>query len=396
MSGEATVLPSLRCLIWRQAIVSDAGYLLFESPSLRDVEILLSAVDWSVLEDNHDAQSCERHAVKVYLDTLPVFAPSLERLRIIGHCPLHWPINVPQLSRLRVADFAEVGVNDIGILHDLASLSFLEELTIRLGNRASNVAFSHPSFVSLRSLRISGDAKAVTSFLDNVDSCRVHTLTMHTIASYTLEDSWECLESVRRRFHACLRHLYIRFSITRNVKNTVCVIDVMGPLLGLTLLQYAHLRFGGYMCSRDADMESMASAWPQLQELYLDHDQVVTDDGPSFPSLQSLVSFTKHCPNLRKLSIPLDARCALPSIVGVAPHLLRSLTLLGNILVNRADGLEQFFCSLFPELQDFHASASNAEMRGVWSGLETFFASKRPGQSTNTRDRTEKNDGLLA
>ena len=96
----------------------------------------------------------------------------------------------------------------------------------------------------------------------------------------------------------------------------------------------------------DSDYEELAQWWPHLTELYIPNVM-----GRSC-TLRSLVAFATHCPQLRKLTLKLDAT-EIPPFSEAASDVVCALVLLEVTDGRMSDpgDLAAFLIRIFPKLQ---------------------------------------------
>ncbi|KAG9311558.1 hypothetical protein JVU11DRAFT_7763 [Chiua virens] len=128
-----------------------------------------------------------------------------------------------------------------------------------------------------------------------------------------------------------------------------------------TLFALSHLCYLDLSCSTidDSLLERAARAWPMLERFFVSDGNI---DCPPRPTLQSLVSFSRHCPHLTHLSLPLDARqIPSPRIDVNRSEISRGISgssmvrdarpvlkLTGHVTVSDPAGMAGFLLDLFP------------------------------------------------
>lgn len=147
-----------------------------------------------------------------------------------------------------------------------------------------------------------------------------------------------------------LRSLSIRCKSSSSGRRGESVLKIVQPLLKFCELEEVNLQYG---CTRmdiaDHNMREIARAWPHLTCFSLS-----CLPNPSAPTVGTLVAFSKSCPDLKHLTLPLmthkhDIHELLTS--PPAPHGLRSLKFVwGPWLYQSPQALAQYLLRMFPNI----------------------------------------------
>ncbi|RXW22394.1 hypothetical protein EST38_g3459 [Candolleomyces aberdarensis] len=127
--------------------------------------------------------------------------------------------------------------------------------------------------------------------------------------------------------------------------------DDLEPLLQATGLQHLDFQCTQNLGVNDQVILKMASAWPQLEFFRLFSEQSDNDSGPTLASIQT---FARHCPNLRRLSIDLDPKVIrlkdFDTIYPLKRLTLFSFTNNGRLDKNKVPAVARFLAECFPAL----------------------------------------------
>ncbi|KZT18793.1 hypothetical protein NEOLEDRAFT_116598 [Neolentinus lepideus HHB14362 ss-1] len=121
---------------------------------------------------------------------------------------------------------------------------------------------------------------------------------------------------------------------------------------------------------RDHHIWSMAQAWPHLIDLSWNFESE-----PNPPTVASLVAFMKHCPNLNRLSIPIDLTISLPDNLSFSTHGLEVLKARGPWNPECEYDAAQWLVCLFPnlnsiEMMDAVAGSNVDDLLEVYQALQ--------------------------
>ncbi|KAF9065922.1 hypothetical protein BDP27DRAFT_1365997 [Rhodocollybia butyracea] len=119
--------------------------------------------------------------------------------------------------------------------------------------------------------------------------------------------------------------------------------SIFEPLLELKRLE--NLFYNIPLPVSDQKTVRIACAWPNLRDLYL-------DSPGGLSSLESLVHFARHCPDLESLYYPIQLRPTIPSTIPptLSPHPLHTFETRGEANVMNAPAIALGLHQIFPNL----------------------------------------------
>jgi hypothetical protein len=131
--------------------------------------------------------------------------------------------------------------------------------------------------------------------------------------------------------------------------------DLIRPLLKLSNVTVLHLTAPLGFSFDDDFVVAMALSWPKIETLSLAADIYEVDfhSSPRNPTIFSLLSFARHCPNLRHLAMAVDStnvQTHCPSLSSwIIQMTLESLNLLHSP-IGTPVAVAQLLSSIFPRL----------------------------------------------
>jgi len=376
IASRSLVLPSLRSvnLVLKEATRQDFPLALYLSGSLQSVTIDVG-FRTSKKETGLHKSLC------VYLDAVARVSTNLQHLCLRG----------------RLSDRV---VNSIAFMHELRSLSVcggsqlmprtlasitcfrnLENLRLQLdypdisdltegfGSVSSNSAL----FPSLRILRICVSPAAAEVFFAHLPQGKLHTVHLESDTKPRSVDSWTpALAILAEKTHSSLTDL----SFEALTSFCEAFDHAFPPKLYITLAtlaplaRLAHLRRFALDATvppdlGDADLATIASWWPEVEELALWSRPVESFDLPAYFTTQprattpaSLTVLAARCPRLRLLSLPTDV--AVLPLPAHPPLVVPSQTALTRLTIGCARtgktidpaGLAECIYRAFPELEE--------------------------------------------
>ncbi|TFY54743.1 hypothetical protein EVJ58_g8677, partial [Rhodofomes roseus] len=307
-SGFGTFEASMLLHLGRRNI----GKALFPfTPTLEDVKLEFCGETWSGTENIESpaiARKVRDYAVQLCLSTVCSNVPELRLLTITGLgrisslAPL---LPCAHLEELHVQD-AVLGPRS---LRTLASIDSLHELDMSF--ELTDYEFSSCSgLTNLRSLSLSGPMYQIPTILDMVSSTHVRTVRIADPSNKaTYKECTECVQ-VASKFPLLDEFFLVAdngFSFSESldgphfVNTSVPLTELIRPLLrhrSLRTLSISRWQPGGFGFS-DADVETLATAWPGIVTLML-----AVNRAEAVPSLNALVVLARSCPALRTLELP--------------------------------------------------------------------------------------------
>lgn len=342
-------LPSLRSvhLVLKDATRQDLPLALYLSRSLQSVTIDIGFRASKGMQGLHES-------LHVYLDAIARVSTNLHHLRLVGRLPDRVINSIASMRELRSLSIC--GGSHLmprSTLAFIACFPNLEDLRLQLdcpniadlaegfGSVGSNTAL----FPSLRALRIRVSPAVAEIFFAHLPEGRLHTVCLESDLKPRSVDSWTpALAILAERTHSSLTDLSFE------VLTSLCEAfdHAFPPKLHITLAtltplaRLAHLRRFALDASvppdlSDADLTTVASWWPEIEELALWSRPVDVFDLPAYFMTQlratpaSLSVLAARCPHLRKLGLPMDV--ALLPLPAHPPLVVPSQTALARLTI---------------------------------------------------------------
>ncbi|KAK7012957.1 hypothetical protein R3P38DRAFT_2377998, partial [Favolaschia claudopus] len=319
---------------------------LFDEPSQFDSSILesLIALPTGFLLPNVQSLFCDyASALFSYLPVL--VGPRLSKIEICGRGPLSrlsamesfattwhsledatlygleeiftkWSSYfVARLKQPRFLSFVSV---DTDAYRHMAAFRTLEILKIERLESAPfpvlNVEPSQTLFPALRDLELNAsDPYFLTNFVTALRTAPLHTLIANATKSPTVAYS-DCTTFFSALYSTCHLTRLTLLNINLQEGNSVSIdgvyhslkaVDVLQPLLGCRSLRCLRLKLPfGLVIESNEFVEEMARAWPNIELLSLSAKHAVP---PRHPTIMALISFSRHCPRLSGLVMPVNA-----------------------------------------------------------------------------------------
>jgi hypothetical protein len=267
-----------------------------------------------------------------------MWKPDSDHLNAVSRVISGWS----QLRRLAVGPLSQDG------LYHVATLPALEELELRKAIAHVSLPFSWSStirfFPCLKDLFVTCDQLSFACAL-------VKTMSSSPLLSINIASD-DALDSHRQELidalpNAC-SHSSLRFISIEEGEGEIefdTLIDIK-PLFVFSSLTSVTLSIRAALDLDDASIKNMAKAWPHITSLVLKEDR---DIDPRI-TLSGLVSLAQYCPELQRLSIPLDAR-SVPhqsaESFGMTHSALANLSV-ARMLVTERKPVALFLHALFP------------------------------------------------
>ena len=372
-NGGNAVLPLLRTIDWRGRYTGDDTLIPFLTSTLRDITIDFKGFD-------------EREHISL-LRKVREASPLLERIGILlagdnlvmGSSPtIRELLTFPQLRWMKLSRISGLeAFQALATMPTLTSLNILEVTGpwARVGQTIS--------VQSLQELSVAGDILALQGLFDGVHFQALRSAIIRFSYHRNIRVAPANITAFFSLFYNAVSNsgLHIlhvanvsrRFPFSISQRDLPALVDLVAPILPTRDLHtFSLLSVNPVMTVDDADVEALATAWPNLERL-------VIDRGPtpeSSVSFHALNHIHKHCPRLQELSTtrirwPFIGVHDLPSApAGVdglclPPHPLRRLTMRAAYLpktINRG--------SLGPALSDEDVEAIAAYLLDLFPRLE--------------------------
>jgi hypothetical protein len=287
------------------------------------------------------------------LQRIKVHGPvSLNGLSVLACCASPIRISLSGISNLDQTAF-EI----------LASIERLVELTIDIPPDLSLIMPDElPIFPALEFLEIEGDMFNIASILSSVTSTVLNTVKICYadfgrlgIAEFQEEMlQWRaCLEILVSNPHIrdTLRHIEgFTARPCEKYSDSIGASFFLEPLLELRNLEDLRFCIGfNHLCLKDADVQTLVTAWPLITRL-----ELPLTEGVIRPTFAALHSLADHCPHLETLNISVDFRELPTTPVPFSQHSLRNLDMGQSIFSENRDEAVLALRRLFPALDSIH------------------------------------------
>ncbi len=376
-TSKNLVIPSLRSvnLVLKGPTRQDLPFTLYLSSNLQSI-----TVDVGFRTSKETKRLNE--PLCVYLDAIAHVSTNLQYLCLRGRLSDRVVSSIAVMRSLRSLSVCGGSQLMPRTLASIACFQNLENLRLQLdwpnisdltksfGSVSSNTAL----FPSLRVLRIRISPAAAEVFFTHLPEGRLHTVHLESDTKPRSVDSWTpALAILAEKTHSSLTDLSFE------VLTSFCEAfdDVSSPNLYITLpiltplARLPHLRRFVYDACvppdlSDADFATVASWWPEIEELALWSRPVGSFDLPAYFTRQShaatpasLTVLAARCPRLRRLSLPTDV-AVLPPLAH-PPMAVPSQTVLMRLTIGCVRtgktidpaGLAECIYRAFPELEQF-------------------------------------------
>ena len=375
-TSKSPILPSLRSvnLVLKEATRQDFPLALYLSYSLQSIIIDVGFRTTKETQRHHES-------LYVYLDAVARVSANLQHLCLRGRLSdrvVNSTAFMRELRSLSVCGGSQLmprTLASIACFQNLENLRLqldwpnISDLTEGLDVVSSNAAL----FPSLRVLRIRISPAAAEVFFAHLPEGRLHTVHLESDTKPRSVDSWTpALAILAEKTHSSLTDL--SFEVLTGFCEAFD--DVSLPKLHITLAtltplaSLTHLRrFALDACVppdlSDPDLATIASWWPEIEELTLWSRPVESFDLPAYFTVQSrattpasLTVLARRCPRLRVLCLPTDV-AVLPESTH-PPLVVPSQTVLTRLTIGcvRTDktidpaGLAECIYRAFPELEE--------------------------------------------
>ena len=374
-TAKSLILPSLRSvnLILKEATRQEFPLGLYLSARLQSIIIDVGFRTTKETRRHHES-------LYVYLDAVARVSTNLQHLCLRGRLSDRVVNSIALMRELR--SLSVCGGSQL-MPRTLASIAYFQnlenlrlqldwpnnsDLTENFGTVSSNTAL----FPSLRTLRIRISPAAAEVFLTHLPEGRLHTIHLESDTKPRSVDSWtSVLAILAEKTHSSLTDL--SFEVLTGFCEAFD--DVTLPKLHITLAtlsplsRLTHLRrFALDACVppdlSDTDLATIASWWPEIEELTLWSRPVESFDLPAYftaqsraPTPASLTVLAGRCPCLRTLCFPTDVAVlpppAHPPLVVPSQTVLTRLTI-GCVRTGKTidpAGLAECIYRAFPELE---------------------------------------------
>jgi hypothetical protein len=400
IASGCLVLPSLRsvCLVFKDATRKKFFPLnLYLSQSLQSVSVDVG------FRSNKEMLGLQE-ALHMYLDAVASIS-NLQHLRLRGQLSDRVVNSVASMGELRslsvcgssqlmprtlasIACFPKL--EDLRLQLDCPNISFLAD---SLGSAGSNAAL----FSALQTLRIRISPPAAEILFAHLPGKKLRTVHLESDLKPRSVDSWTpVLAILAERTYHTLTDLTIEaitsfceaFDDHAFPPKLHFTLATLAPLARLAHLRRFHLDSSLPPDLGDADLATIATWWPEIEELSLWSRPVEAFDFPAYftttttthprATPASFATIAAHCPQLRWLSLPSDLADlplpAHPPLVVPSQTALAHLTI-GCVRMGKTidpAGLAECLYRAFPALEEIEFDCGDAETS--WTDvLECYF-----------------------
>jgi hypothetical protein len=135
-------------------------------------------------------------------------------------------------------------------------------------------------------------------------------------------------------------------------------IDALAPILALRSLASVIIEIGIPLALSDADLHTIAEAWPKIEILVLGSDPFCIHTRTIAPTagIQGLLSLITHCPLLQRVALFLDFTSHVtPELIATCSLLTHSVMQLdvGRSWIEESAVVAALFSGVFPNLREF-------------------------------------------
>ena len=386
------------CLVLKDPTRQKFPFNLYLSPSLQSVSVDVGFRSSKEMLGLHEA-------LHVYLDAVARISTNLQHLRLRGQLSDQVVNSVTSMRELR--SLSVCGDSELmpRTLASIACFPKLEDLRLQLdcpniayladslGSDGSNTS----SFSALQSLRIRVSPPAAEVLFAHLPGGKLRTVHLESDLKPRSVDAWTpALAILAERTHSTLTDL------TLEALTSFCEAfddHALPPKLHFTLAalaplaRIAHLRRFTLDSSLppdlgNADLATLASWWPEIEELALWSRPFDAFDFPAYftttttttrATPASFAVLAARCPRLRQLSLPVDL-AALP-LPAHPPLAVPSQTALARLTIGCARtgaktidpaGLAECLYRAFPALEEVEFDCGDAETS--WTDvLECYY-----------------------
>ena len=197
-------------------------------------------------------------------------------------------------------------------LPELTSISFIWCQEVRIPNSKLPLSALNPqSFPRLKTLKVALKLEGLASLLENP-----HRPSMieeiEILDGYMVQrDSLLPIVRLLPSTYPQLKQISLHLTTTASIEAESISFDLFRPLLNCSALEEFAIFHGKPLIIHDADVEAMATSWPQLRILGLTPDPFIhksdfkTQDAPSYELLKLFASIF---PKLQELEVLVDVR----------------------------------------------------------------------------------------
>ncbi|KAI0935812.1 hypothetical protein AcV5_004131 [Taiwanofungus camphoratus] len=373
------LLPSLVALYWEQHGPLGTELWAFLSQSLRRVHINYPCDYLSGYTT--DLPTINDCTIGSFLNALSLKSPHLHELKLtnVFHPPsLQAITGLTKVQRLHILKSNSASL----VLRPCSQMENLVTLVIDLRFVRSGFIITLSGFPALRSLDVSGEPSTIARLCTATSSSaylQSVKLDLFGNASEQIPHCYDTFNALKSRFASSLRSISVLCRPLSWKDDTHCqhrLLDFTRHLIELCELQEAviSVNFKSVILTND-DIYDMAISWPKLRKLTLLYSRNA-DVLLNMPSIHSLTSFARHCPQMQELTLGyvLLRRIGPLSACPILSHGLRKLYI-EDYVENSNDPLRpaQFLDRMFPNLDInfFRCQGKGAKMPKCLAALQS-------------------------
>ncbi|KAH9947385.1 hypothetical protein B0H21DRAFT_340882 [Amylocystis lapponica] len=361
--------PCLESLDWEQPGFHESLVIKFlsHSPALRCFKMKARSL----------ANTSE--VLEAILRKLQETVPMLEELSLKGFPKVSVREHYGLLAKFQALRVLECPIVSSPMLRFCADLETLTVFKLALMKLPTD-EYGHVCLRTVRSLRVEASMDTILHFLGAVTYPLLTTL---EISDVKRPQKWKelvpRLKALSTMFapNQALRSLRIDFRVDDAV--SVCLVEVVAPLLELHQLEEVAIHAQSYISVSDNDLREMASSWPNLRAL-----DISVSRGKHQPYIHDLAAFARFCPNLRSLKLP---SIIVPSDPGPVPAVCHSLRYL-HIERHHLPEYSNFVARPIQEARFLHKMFPNVAgneddeyaVYGAWKEVNEVWAALRAGE----------------
>ncbi|KDQ54690.1 hypothetical protein JAAARDRAFT_401811 [Jaapia argillacea MUCL 33604] len=223
---------------------------------------------------------------------------------------------------------------------------------------------------------------AITGLLRSRRMWKLERISVEYNCPHDIDQIHEFLHEVENRCsRSSLQHLYFASYDADNTLHTLEVITIIPPLLAFRNLRSVHFTVQAMYEFEASQLEDVASAWPNLEELFIMPARYIVPKKAQlkFPPIHTLVALVVHCPRLKRLEIPIDARSfdqypLKRPVGGCTNERITSIHFGVSLLTNPAP-VAAILSDLFPNLKSVDAldGEERSVVQGAWADVDDML-----------------------
>lgn len=260
---------------------------------------------------NRDQETAHACAVRRLLSALSSRSPGLQSLCVYDNS-IHPASHIMGVGRLRELRSLRMKFESddtwLGpLMHELADLDHLRDLSLPMDIQLSEKAPIQEGFPQLRRLRFAGhhcnDMKALDSLAKIMPPTRLQRLDVVDAFADSFTETCSHLDDFVAACAGTLTTIHLKFhhgpKTEPPLPSPLPALRLLRPFMELHGLRSFRLSFAGKLSLTDDDLCKIQGAWPLLEAL-----TVTCRRAGAFPTIQGIVGFLSGCPHLSVLELP--------------------------------------------------------------------------------------------